>query len=63
MQTLKSFEDTTGHQFEPIRNVINLRNKTFTKETFQLMNKNLTFIPTSSIFNKNQLNKELYDLF
>ena len=27
------------------------------------MNKDLTFIPTPSIFNKNQLNKELYDLF
>ena len=27
------------------------------------MNKNLNFIPTPSIFNKNQLNKELDDFF
>ena len=27
------------------------------------MNKNLNFIPTPSIFNKNELNKELDDLF
>ena len=60
MQTLKSFgkhtkkiqrEDTTGHQFDPIGNVINLSNKTFAKETFQLLNKNLNFIPTPNIFN------------
>ena len=35
-------EDTTGHKFDPIGNVINLSNKTFTTETFQLLNKNLT---------------------
>ena len=55
----RTVEDTTGHQFDPIGNIINLSNKTFTKETFQLLNKNLNFIPTPSTFNKNQLNKEL----
>ena len=55
MQTLKKLwrtvEDTTGHQFDPIGNVINLSDKTFTKETFQFLNKNLNFLPTPSIFN------------
>ena len=46
-----------------VGNVINLSNKTFTKETFQLLNKKLNFIATPSIFNKNQLNKELDDFF
>ena len=44
-------------------NVINLSNKTFTKKTCQLLNKNLNFITTPSIFNKNQLNNELDDFF
>ena len=59
----RTVEDTTGHQFDPIGNVINLSSKTFIKETFQLLNKNLNFIPIPSIFNKNQLNKELDDFF
>ena len=57
----RTVEDTTGHQFDPTGNVINLSKKRFTKETFQLLNKNLNFLPTPSIFNKNQLNKELDD--
>ena len=59
----RTVEDTTGHQFDPTGNVINLSNKTFTKETFQLLNKNLNFTPTPSIFNENQLNKEIADFF
>ena len=59
----RTVEDTTRYQFDPIGNVINLSNKTFTKETFQLLNKNLNFIPTPSIFNKSQLNKDLDDFF
>ena len=62
-QLWRTVEATTGHQFVPIGNVINLGNKTYTKETFQLLDKNFSFIPTSSIFNKNLLNKELDDFF
>ena len=47
----------------PLRNVINLRNTTFTKQTFQLLNKNLNFIPTWSKKNKNQLNRKLDGFF
>ena len=46
-------EDTTGHQYHPVGNIINLSNKT--KEIFQLLNKNLNLIPTPSLFNKNQI--------
>ena len=47
----------------PLRNVINLRNTTFTKQTFQLLNKHLNFIPTRSKKNKNQLNRKLDGFF
>ena len=47
----------------PLRNIINLHNTTFTKQTFQLLNKNLNFIPTPSKKNKNQLNRKLDGFF
>ena len=47
----------------PLRNIINLRNTTFTKQTFQLLNKNLNFIPTPSKKNKNQMNRKLDGFF
>ena len=47
----------------PVRNIINLHNTTFTEQTFQLLNKNLNFIPTPSKKNKNQLNRKLDGFF
>ena len=47
----------------PLRNIINLHNTTFTKQTFQLLNKKLNFIPTPSKKNKNQLNRKLDGFF
>ena len=47
----------------PLRNIINLHNTTFTKQTFQLLNKNLNSIPTPSKKNKNQLNRKLDGFF
>ena len=47
------------YQSDPIGHVINLSEKTFTKETFQPLNKNLNFIPTLEVYNKHKLNKEL----
>ena len=41
----RTFEYTTRYQSDPIGHVINLIKKTFTKGTFQLLNKNLNFIP------------------
>ena len=65
MQTLKSF----GEQFKiqpyssltQMGNVFNISYETLTKQTFHLLNKNV--IPTPSISNKNQLNKELDGCF
>ena len=37
--------------------------KTFTKGTFQLLNKNLNFIPTPKVYNKDKLNKELESFY
>ena len=56
----RTVEDTTIHQIDPIRNVINL---SYTNQKFQHLNKNLNYIPTPSIFNKNQLNRKLDDFF
>ena len=44
-------EDTTGHHYDPVGNIINLSNK----DIFQLLNKNLDIIATPNIFNKNQI--------
>ena len=55
----RTVENTTRYQSDPIGRVINLSKKTFTKGTFQLLNKNLNFIPTSKVYNKDKLNKEL----
>ena len=63
MKTLKNFgesvESTTRHQSDPIGHVINLSKKTFTKETFQLLKKNLNFILTPKVYNKHKLSDEL----
>ena len=37
---------------------INLSKKTFAKATFQLLNKNLNFVPTVKVYNKHGLNEE-----
>ena len=42
----RTVENTTRYQSDPMGHVINLSKKTFTKATFQLLNKNLNFIPT-----------------
>ena len=40
---------TTRYQSDPVGHVINLSEKTSTKSTYQLLNKNLNFIPTINI--------------
>ena len=59
----RTVENTTRYQSDPIGHVINLSKKTFTKDTFQLLNKNLNFIPTSKVYNKDKLNKELESFY
>ena len=36
---------------------------TFTKGTFQLLNKNLNFIPTPKVYNKHKINEELESFY
>ena len=59
----RTVENTTRYQSDPIGHVINLSKKTFTKGTFQLLNKNLNFIPTPKVYNKDKLNKELESFY
>ena len=46
-------------QSDPIGKVVNLSEKTFSKETFQLLTKNLNFVPTLKVYNKYKLNEEM----
>ena len=39
--------------------IVNLSKKTFSTQTFQLLNKNLNFVPTPQVYNKHNLNKEM----
>ena len=59
----RTIENTTRYQPDPIGHVINLNKKTFTKGTFQFLNKNLNFIPTPKVYNKDKLNKELESFY
>ena len=53
----RTVENTTSCQYDPVGQVINLDEKTFTKATFQLLNKNIHFIPTSKVYIKHKLNE------
>ena len=60
MEYIKS---KTRYQSDPLGHVLNLSKKTFTKATFQLLNKNFNFIPTPKIYNKHKVNKELESFY
>ena len=55
----RTIENTTRFQSDPIGKVVNLSKNTFSKETFQLLNKNLDFVPTLKVYNKRNLNEEM----
>ena len=59
----RTVENTARYQSDPVGNVINLSKKTSTKWTFQLLNKNLNFIPTAKVYNKHKLNEELESFY
>ena len=56
-------EDTFRFQSDAAGQVVNLSTKTFCKETFKILNKNLNFVPTQKTINKNTINKQLEDFF
>ena len=51
------------HQSDPNGNIINLTKHSFTKAEYKLLNKNLNFIPTPKVYNKNELDADLNDFF
>ena len=55
----KATENTIKFQSDPIGKVVNLSKKTFSKETFQILNKNLNFILTPKVYNLHRLDKEM----
>ena len=46
-------------QFDPVGNLINLSTKTFNRDVFKLLNKNLNFVPMQKYFNKTKFFNEI----
>ena len=49
----KTIEKSIRHQSDPNGNIINLTKHSFTKAEYKLLSKNLNFIPTPEVYNKN----------
>ena len=54
-----TIENTTRFQSDPIGKYVNLSEKTFSKETSQLLSKNLNFVSTPKVYNKRKQNEEM----
>ena len=48
----RTVEDSVGLQSDPTGHVTNLSNKSFTKDEYNLLNKDLKFIPAQKTFDK-----------
>ena len=59
----ETIEKSIRHQSDPNGNIINLTKHSFTKAEYKLLNKNLNFIPTPKVYNKNELDADLNDFF
>ena len=59
----KALEKSLRHQSDSNGNIINLTKHSFTKTEYKLLNKNLNFIPSPKVFNKNKLDADLNDFF
>ena len=59
----KTIEKSIKHQSDPNGNIINLTKLSFTKAEYKLLSKNLNFIPTPKVYNKNELDTDLNDFF
>ena len=62
-QLRKTIEKSIRHQSYPNGNIINLNKHSFTKAEYILWNKNLNFVPTPKVYNKNELDADLNDFF
>ena len=63
MKLHKTLEDTIRFQYDPAGQVINLSTKRFCQDTFELLNKNLNFVPTQKTINKDTIKKQFEDFF
>ena len=52
-------QDAIGLQFGSTVNVINLSTKTFDRDVFKLLSKNLNFVPKQKYFNKTKVFNEM----
>ena len=59
----KTIEKSIRHQSDQNGNIINLTKLSFKKADYKLLNKNLNFIPTPKVYNKNGANADLIDSF
>ena len=59
----REIKKSVRHRHDPDRNVINLTNHFFSRDTFKLLNKNLNFIPTPDVCNEQKLDKELQNFY
>lgn len=55
----REIKKSVQHWHGPDRNVINLTNHSFSRDTFNLLNKNLNFIHTPNVFDKQKHDMEL----
>lgn len=55
----KTIENLISFQSNPTGKVVNLSKKTFTREIFQLLSKNLNFVLTPQVNNQHRLKEEM----
>ena len=58
MQTLTNYAEQLATQWTS-----NLSNKSFTKDVYKLLNKNLNSVPTQKTFDKKTFDKEINDFY
>ena len=61
--TTISIENTTTFQYDLISKAVHLSKKTFHKETFQLLHKNLNFVPAPKVYNNHRLSEEMQKFY
>ena len=59
----RTIKTSLKQRHDPDGCMINLSKHSFSKDTYKLLNKNSSFIPTSGIYSKSKLNDELQNLY
>lgn len=55
----RTIENTIRFQSDPTGKVVNLSKKSFSRETFRLLNKNLHFVSAPKVYDNCRLNEEM----